>query len=118
MNGAEHYERAEALLTSCQGAPDIDATGRTVEYYPDEGEDAGHGTEYALAAAQVHATLALFHHLREIGDQLDRRRARSVTGGIDHHTSNVQAAAADMRRNPSPSDLAAADDARPDPEEC
>ena len=115
MNGAEHYERAEALLDSCQTQSDMDDADRIVEYYPDH--DEGRCVEYALAAAQVHATLALFHHLREIGDQLDRRRARSVTGGIDHHTSNVQAAAADMRRNPSLSDMSAADAERPGPED-
>lgn len=66
MNGPEHYRRAEALLDSCQVATllDIDDEGRAVEHYPVtewdvDGEREEDTVSASLAAAQVHATLAL-----------------------------------------------------------
>jgi hypothetical protein len=59
MDGQSHYRAAEALLVSCQ-LPNID---ESYELYPaleDDGEGRQvHSTAAALAAAQVHATLAL-----------------------------------------------------------
>jgi hypothetical protein len=65
MDGPEHYQVAEALLDSCRivGGDDLDDRGRLVPTYPatewdrDRGEVNTIGN--ALAAAQVHATLAL-----------------------------------------------------------
>lgn len=67
MNGPEHYRRAEALLHTSQVAnlTDIDEYGRTVEFYPERDDlphnDVMHEHDPGnhLAAAQVHATLAL-----------------------------------------------------------
>jgi hypothetical protein len=56
MNGAEHYAEAERLLALSGDLP------------PNAAKDVGAIT---VAQAQVHATLAMFEHLREIGDQLD-----------------------------------------------
>lgn len=60
MTGPEHYRAAEALLLSCQLPID---DGEEAELYPaleDDGEGGRvHSTVNALAAAQVHATLAL-----------------------------------------------------------
>lgn len=55
MTGAEHYAEAERLLLSCQVMPATEGDPAT---YPsvEEGE---HTTGNALAAAQIHATLAL-----------------------------------------------------------
>lgn len=60
MTGPEHYRVAELLLASCQlGSPDGDGT----EYYSPGDDPPGSGgintLANALAAAQVHATLAL-----------------------------------------------------------
>ncbi|HEV2780388.1 MAG TPA: hypothetical protein VGX25_13445 [Actinophytocola sp.] len=55
MTGPEHYRLAEALLTSCQLSSDLP---EDVEYYPAK-EDGVDTCANALAAAQVHATLAL-----------------------------------------------------------
>lgn len=52
MTGPEHYEQAERLLVSCQLVPPSD-----VEQYPAL-EDGVDSIAHALAAAQVHATLA------------------------------------------------------------
>ena len=55
MTGPEHYREAEKLLRSCQ----IDrATDREAATYPAV-EDGVNTIGNALAAAQVHATLAL-----------------------------------------------------------
>lgn len=55
MTGPEHYREAEKLLRSCQ----IDrATDREAATYPAV-EDGVNSIGNALAAAQVHATLAL-----------------------------------------------------------
>jgi hypothetical protein len=51
MTGPEHYREAENLLI--------------------RGERANDGGATFFAAAQIHATLALFAGVREIGDQLD-----------------------------------------------
>jgi hypothetical protein len=58
MNGPEHYRKAEDLL----------AQAHTVD--PEF-------ASYLVAKAQVHATLALFDHVREIGDQLDTMPRKS-----------------------------------------
>lgn len=60
MRGQEHYELAEALLDSCQveSLSDIDDKGRVVEHYPGL-EDGECSIGHPLAAAQIHATLAL-----------------------------------------------------------
>lgn len=77
MTGPEHYRRAEALLESCQlpGRNDKAADGTPIENYPAL-EDRGEGPEdtvgHALAAAQVHATLALA-----------AARAESIAQGFD-----------------------------------
>lgn len=60
MTGPEHYRAAELLLASCQvGSPDAEGT----EYYAAGDDPPGSGgintLANALAAAQVHATLAL-----------------------------------------------------------
>lgn len=54
MTGEEHYEAAERLLLSCQ-MPETDGGA---EQYPAR-EDFADSVGHALAAAQVHATLAL-----------------------------------------------------------
>jgi hypothetical protein len=54
MNAEEHFEAAEKLLLSSQLCePDVDG-----EQYPAR-EDGADAVGHALAAAQVHATLAL-----------------------------------------------------------
>lgn len=55
MNAEDHFKAAEALLLSCQMAGSI---GETPETYPAV-EDGLNTIGNALAAAQVHATLAL-----------------------------------------------------------
>lgn len=55
MNARDHFEMAERLLASCQ----LDAgDDRNAPTYPAE-EDGVNSIGNALAAAQVHATLAL-----------------------------------------------------------
>lgn len=55
MTAYDHYRAAEALLLSCQ----VPGThGETPEQYPAREDDAD-SVGHALAAAQVHATLAL-----------------------------------------------------------
>lgn len=55
MTGADHYRAAELLLLDCQVLP---ATANDPATYP-EHEDGQNTVGNALAAAQVHATLAL-----------------------------------------------------------
>lgn len=55
MNGPEHYHEAERLLRSCQL---VSATADNAAIYP-ELEEGVNTTANALAAAQVHAMLAL-----------------------------------------------------------
>lgn len=60
MTGSEHYHEAERLLLDCQVAP---ADNRDPAVYPAR----EHGVDSvgnALAAAQVHATLALAAAMR------------------------------------------------------
>lgn len=60
MNGPEHYAEAERLLRSCQLLPAIETDAAIYPAVEDD-EDGHpiHTTTNALAAAQVHATLAL-----------------------------------------------------------
>lgn len=65
MNGQEHYREAERLLVVAE-------SGMRSEWIEDV--DAENNRQYValqINAAQVHATLALFDQVREIGDQLD-----------------------------------------------
>lgn len=55
MNGIDHFRQAEALLRSCQLR---DLPPDSVEQYPAR-EDGVDSIGHALAAARVHATLAL-----------------------------------------------------------
>lgn len=55
MNGAEHFHEAERLLLNCQTEP---ADALNAATYPAL-EDGQNTIANALAAAQVHATLAL-----------------------------------------------------------
>lgn len=54
--GPAHYQEAELLLLSCQSP--VPRVPGDAETYP-EREDGVDSTGHALAAAQVHATLAL-----------------------------------------------------------
>jgi hypothetical protein len=54
MTGLEHYREAERLLLDCQVTP---ADDRNPAVYPAR-EDGVNSIANALAAAQVHATLA------------------------------------------------------------
>ncbi|MFJ1765030.1 hypothetical protein ACIOD2_32215 [Amycolatopsis sp. NPDC088138] len=58
MTGPEHFEEAERLLQSCQ-APGHRQPGEAEEY--PALEDGVNSIGNALAAAQVHATLAVAH---------------------------------------------------------
>jgi hypothetical protein len=55
VNAKDHFEAAEALLLSCQVPGSI---GEKPEQYPAKEDDAD-SVSHAIAAAQVHATLAL-----------------------------------------------------------
>lgn len=71
MNGRDHYAEARTLLRHSQD-------------HTDQGNSADDKiAELAAAQAQVHATLALFDRIQEIGDQLDtiNRPARSAKRG-------------------------------------
>lgn len=61
MNARDHFEAAEALLLSCQEPGSV---GETPPIYPAL-EDGVNTIANALAAAQVHATLALAATLAE-----------------------------------------------------
>lgn len=76
MTGAEHYREAERLTAI--------AHGHRAKLLKDIGSDDREWTEIGsiLAQAQVHATLALFDHVREIGDQLDARGLRNRTAQL------------------------------------
>lgn len=83
MNAEEHYEAAERLLLSCQ-MPDTDGEA---EQYPAR-EDGVDSVGHALAAAQVHATLALAYghlpvtltidHGREVPEEVVDRFRRGL----------------------------------------
>lgn len=82
MTGPEHYLRAEALLGSCENESirDLDDQDRVVEFYPEHDglphDDIHHEHDgaNALAAAQVHATLALAAATAEGSDAVTRVR--------------------------------------------
>ena len=80
MNGPDHYREAEQLLNSCQ-LPGFGPGG--AEQYPAH-EDGVNSIGNALAAAQVHATLAVAAaHAHNITDATDKQIAdwQNAIGG-------------------------------------
>lgn len=74
MNGPEHYEEAQRLISM------VEKTMPGGQFRHFDGDE---DTRAMLAAAQVHATLALFPMVREIGDQLDTDPRREPVDNLD-----------------------------------